>query len=70
MQIASFRKLKDNVFRKHLANPTSFTVLQILYSDYTNHPSSLSTQCVQVLLGLCSLKIQDVNYFQNFTLLT
>jgi hypothetical protein len=26
------------------------------------------TQCVQVLLGLCSLKIQDVNYFQNFTL--
>jgi hypothetical protein len=27
------------------------------------------TQCVQVLLGLCSLKIQDVNYFQNFTLL-
>jgi hypothetical protein len=27
-----------------------------------------TTQCVQVLLGLCSLKIQDVNYFQNFTL--
>jgi hypothetical protein len=27
------------------------------------------TQCVQVLLGLCSLKIQDVNYFQNFTLI-
>jgi hypothetical protein len=26
------------------------------------------TQCVQVLLGLCSLKIQDVNYFHNFTL--
>jgi hypothetical protein len=26
------------------------------------------TQCVQILLGLCSLKIQDVNYFQNFTL--
>jgi hypothetical protein len=26
------------------------------------------TQCVQVLLGLCSLKIQDLNYFQNFTL--
>jgi hypothetical protein len=26
------------------------------------------TQCVQVLLGLCSLRIQDLNYFQNFTL--
>jgi hypothetical protein len=26
------------------------------------------TQCVQVLLGLCSLKIQDMNYFQNITL--
>jgi hypothetical protein len=26
------------------------------------------TQCVQVLLRLCSLKIQDVNYFQNFNL--
>jgi hypothetical protein len=25
------------------------------------------TQCVQVLLGLCSLNIQDVNYFQNIT---
>jgi hypothetical protein len=25
-------------------------------------------QCVQVLLGLCSLNIQDVNYLQNFTL--
>jgi hypothetical protein len=25
------------------------------------------TQYVQVLLGLCSLKIQDLNYFQNFT---
>jgi hypothetical protein len=27
-----------------------------------------NTQRVQVLLGLCSLKIQDVNYFQKFTL--
>jgi hypothetical protein len=27
------------------------------------------TQCVQVLLGLCPLNIQDMNYFQNFTLL-
>jgi hypothetical protein len=27
-----------------------------------------STQCVQVLLGLCSLNIQDVNYFQIVTL--
>jgi hypothetical protein len=26
------------------------------------------TQCVQVLLGLCSLNTQDINYFQNFTL--
>jgi hypothetical protein len=26
------------------------------------------TQCVQILLGLCSLKIQHVNYFQNFAL--
>jgi hypothetical protein len=26
------------------------------------------TQWVQVLLGLCPLNIQDVNYFQNFTL--
>jgi hypothetical protein len=26
------------------------------------------TQCVQVFLGLCSLKLQDVNYFQMFTL--
>jgi hypothetical protein len=26
-----------------------------------------NTQCVQVLLELCSLKIQDVNYFLNFT---
>jgi hypothetical protein len=30
--------------------------------------TSQYTLCVQVLLGVCSLKIQDVNYFQNFTL--
>jgi hypothetical protein len=30
----------------------------------TGFPTNiLYTQCVQVLLGLCSLKIQDVNYF-------
>jgi hypothetical protein len=28
------------------------------------------TQSVQVLLGLCSLRIQDLNYFQNFILFT
>ena len=26
-----------------------------------------NTQCVQVMLGLCSLKIQEVNYLQNYT---
>jgi hypothetical protein len=35
--------------------------------EETSYKTQAYTQYVQVLSGLCSLKIKDVNYFQNFT---
>jgi hypothetical protein len=44
------------------------TAWAMLWPDVDTVGLIWPTQCVQVLLGLCSLKIQDMNYFQNFTL--
>jgi hypothetical protein len=60
----SYRRLYDVVLRNlQFQGPKQ----NMLWRTSTYFPC-VYTQCVQVLLGLCSLKIQDVNYFQNFTL--
>jgi hypothetical protein len=46
---------------------TAFHTLIHTYTQQEAKPYN-KISCVQILLGLCALNIQDVNYFQNFTL--
>jgi hypothetical protein len=63
----SYSASTDQDDSKICAEVTSDQDILYLFICYSGITYSLNTQCVQVLVGLCLLEIQDVNYFQNFT---